>query len=143
MGICYGAQLMARALGGTSWRADTAEVGWQRVDTVDDELCPEGPWAQLHSDVFAPPPTARVLGTSWRGAQCFIDDSLGARSIAWQFHPEVTAATYERWVNEGYYGDGGVDEKDLIRQAYDNEARSRIAAHQLTDAALAHLGVGA
>ncbi len=141
MGICYGAQLMARALGGTSWRADVAEVGWQRVDTVDDQLCPEGPWGQLHSDVFAPPPTARVLGTSWRGAQCFIDDSLGARSIAWQFHPEVTAKTYERWVNEGYYGDGGVDEKDLIRQAYDNEARSRIAAHQLTDDALAHLGV--
>ncbi len=143
MGICYGAQLMARALGGTSWRADQAEVGWQRVDTVDPVLCPEGPWAQLHSDVFAPPPNARVLGTSWRGTQCFIDDSLGARAIAWQFHPEVTAATYERWVNEGYYGDGGVDEKDLIRQAYENEARSRIAAHKLTDSALTYLGVSA
>ena len=143
MGICYGAQLMARALGGTSWRADVAEVGCQRVDTVDPELCPEGPWLQLHSDVFAPPPTARVLGTSWRGTQCFIDDSHGARAIAWQFHPEVTASTYERWVNEGYYGDGGVDEKDLIRQAYDNEARCRNAAHKLTDDALAYLGVTA
>lgn len=143
IGICYGAQLMARALGGTSWRADTAEVGWQRIDTTDPVLCPEGPWAQLHSDVFAPPPTARVLGTSWRGTQCFIDDSLGTRAIAWQFHPEVTPTTYERWVNEGYYGDGGVDEKDLIRQAYDNAARSRNAAHQLTDSALAFLGVSA
>jgi GMP synthase-like glutamine amidotransferase len=143
MGICYGSQLMARALGGTSWRADVAELGWQRIDTVDPVLCPEGPWAQLHSDVFAPPPTARVLGTSWRGTQCFIDDSHGARAIAWQFHPEVTATTYERWVNEGYYGDGGVDEKDLINQAQENEARSRIAAHELTDAALAYLGVDA
>jgi len=139
IGICYGAQLMARALGGTSWRADVAEVGWQRVDTVDPVLCPEGPWAQLHSDVFAPPPTSRVLGTSWRGPQCFIDDAHGARAIAWQFHPEVTPQTYERWVHEGYYGDGGVDVKDLIKQAYAHEAKSRIAAHGLTDAALNYL----
>jgi len=141
MGICYGAQLMARALGGTSWRADVPEVGWQRVDTVDPALCPEGPWGQLHSDVFAPPPTSRVLGSSWRGPQCFIDDAHGARAIAWQFHPEVTPTTYERWVNEGYYGDSGVDEKDLIRQAYAHEAKSRIAAHRLTDSALDYLGV--
>lgn len=141
MGICYGAQLMARALGGTSWRADQPEVGWQRVDTIDPVLCPEGPWAQLHSDVFAPPPDARVLGSSWRGPQCFIDDNHGARAIAWQFHPEVTPTTYERWVHEGYYGDTGVDTKDLIRQAYAHEAKSRILAHALTDAALEHLKV--
>lgn len=143
MGICYGAQLMARALGGTSWRADAAELGWQRVDTVDPVLCPEGPWAQLHSDVFAPPPTARVLGTSWRGTQCFIDDAHGARAIAWQFHPEVTPSTYERWVREGYYGDRGVDEDGLIRQAKTHQVASRIAAHRLTDAALDYLRVGA
>ncbi|WP_162891224.1 type 1 glutamine amidotransferase [Aeromicrobium sp. A1-2] len=141
MGICYGAQLMARALGGTSWRADVPELGWQRVDTVDTVLCPEGPWAQMHSDVFAPPPTAQVIGTSWRGPQCFIDDSLGARSIAWQFHPEVTAATYERWVHEGYYGAPGVDTKDLIRQAHAHAAASRNLAHTLTDHALTYLGV--
>ncbi len=141
MGICYGAQLMARALGGTSWRADAAELGWQRVDTTDPVLCPEGPWAQLHSDVFAPPPSSRVLGTSWRGPQCFIDDAHGARAIAWQFHPEVTPPTYERWVREGYYGDRGVDEDDLIKQGYAHAAKSRIAAHQLTDSALLYLGV--
>lgn len=141
MGICYGAQLMARALGGTSWRADAAELGWQRVDTTDPVLCPEGPWAQMHSDVFAPPPTSRVIGTSWRGPQCFVDDTFGARAIAWQFHPEVTASTYERWVHEGYYGDTGVDAKDLIRQAYAHDAASRNLAHALTDAALDHLGV--
>lgn len=143
MGICYGAQLMARALGGTSWRADQPELGWQRVDTTDPVLCPEGPWGQMHSDVFAPGQTSRVLGTSWQGPQCFVDDSLGARAIAWQFHPEVTAATYERWVREGYYGDSGVDAKDLIRQARANEARSRNLARGLVDAALTYLRVAA
>jgi GMP synthase-like glutamine amidotransferase len=141
MGICYGAQLLARALGGTSWRADQAELGWTRVDTTDPVLCPEGPWGQLHKDVFAPGPTTKVIGTSWRGPQCIIDDSFGARSIAWQFHPEVTPTTYERWVNETYFGDTGVDPKDLIRQAYANAAKSRNLAHALTDNALSYLGV--
>jgi GMP synthase-like glutamine amidotransferase len=143
MGICYGVQVLARALGGTSWRADRPELGWQRVDTVDAVLCPEGPWGQMHSDVFSPGPTSRVLGTSWRGPQCIVDDAWGARAIGWQFHPEVTPATYERWVAEGYYGDTGDDPKELVRQAHANAARTRNLAHALTDSALRYLGVAA
>lgn len=141
MGICYGAQLLARALGGTSWRADQPELGWARVDTIDHVLCPEGPWGQMHSDVFAPGPTTKVIGTSWRGPQCIIDDSFGARAIGWQFHPEVTPSTYERWVNEGYYGDTGADPKDLVRQAHAHAPTARNLAHALTDSALTYLGV--
>lgn len=138
IGICYGAQLMARALGGTSRRAGAAEVGWQFLNTDDPTLCPEGPWAQFHSDVFLPPPTSRVLGTSSAGPQCFVDDSLGARAIAWQFHPEVTTKTFERWLGELYRGD---DSNLLIDETYINEVRSRAAAHKLTDSALDYLGV--
>ncbi|NRQ50381.1 type 1 glutamine amidotransferase [Aeromicrobium stalagmiti] len=141
MGICYGAQVMARALGGTSWRADQAELGWARVDTTDHVLCPEGPWGQMHKDVFAPGPTSRVIGTSWRGPQCFVDDAFGARAIAWQFHPEVTPQTYERWVDEAYFGDTGQDPKDLVRQAYAHAPNARNLADKLTDAALDYLGV--
>jgi GMP synthase-like glutamine amidotransferase len=141
LGICYGAQVMARALGGTSWRADQPELGWSRVDTTDHVLCPEGPWGQMHKDVFAPGPTTRVIGTSWRGPQCIVDDSFGARAIAWQFHPEVTPTTYERWVHEGYFGDTGADPKDLIRQAHAHAPAARNLAHRLTDDALIYLGV--
>ena len=143
MAICYGAQLLARALGGTSYEADDPELGWRRVDTVDDVLCPEGPWAQLHTDVFTAPPNARVLGTSWYGPQCFVDDSLGARSIAWQFHPEVTTETYSRWIDEdeGMIRAAGADPDELRRQALANAARSRNAAYKLTDDALEYLGV--
>ena len=143
MAICYGAQLLARALGGTSYEADDPELGWRRVDTIDPVLCPEGPWAQLHTDVFTAPPTARVLGTSWYGPQCFVDDSLGARSIAWQFHPEVTTGTYDRWIDddEGMIRAAGADPDELRRQSLANAARSRNAAYQLTDDALEYLGV--
>jgi GMP synthase-like glutamine amidotransferase len=84
-----------------------------------------------------------VLGTSWRGPQCIVDDAWGARVIGWQFHPEVTPATYERWVAEGYYGDTGDDPKELVRQAHANAARTRNLAHALTDSALRYLGVAA
>lgn len=141
MGICYGVQVLARALGGTSWRADRPELGWSRIDTLDHVLCPEGPWGQMHSDVFAPGPTSRVIGTSWRGPQCIVDDAWGARAIGWQFHPEVTPTTYERWVTEGYYGDTGDDRKELIRQAHANAPHSRNLARALTDSALTYLGV--
>ncbi|MET0822621.1 MAG: gamma-glutamyl-gamma-aminobutyrate hydrolase family protein [Aeromicrobium sp.] len=141
MGICYGVQVLARALGGTSWRADQPELGWQRVDTVDPVLCPEGPWGQMHGDVFSPGPTSRVIGTSWRGPQCIVDDQWGARAIGWQFHPEVTPTTYERWVAEGYYGDTGVDSKELVRQAHAHGPSTRNLAHTLTDSSLRYLGV--
>ena len=143
MAICYGAQLLARALGGTSYEADDPELGWRRVDTVDDVLCPEGPWAQLHTDVFTPPPNAKVIGSSWYGPQCFLDDSLGARSIAWQFHPEVNTETFSRWIDddEDMIRTAGADPDELRRQTLANAARSRIAAHKLTDDALEYLGV--
>lgn len=143
MAICYGAQIVARALGGTSYRAGEPEVGWRRVDTVDPVLCPEGPWGQFHEDVFSPPPTSRVLGSSWYGPQCFVDDEFGAPVIAWQFHPEVTPETFSRWVegSAGLVRASGADPSELVRQALSQAARARNAAHRLVDAALDHLGV--
>lgn len=141
LGICYGAQLIARALGGTSQRADMLEIGWHQLETIDEELCPSGPWGQFHNDVFVPPPTSQVLGRSATGPQCFVDASLGTRAIGWQFHPEVTASTFERWVTELYTRRDRDEFNRLIAEAYEHEARSRVAAHNLTDSALAFLGV--
>ena len=143
LGICYGAQLLARALGGHSYRADDPELGWRRVDTIDPVLCPEGPWGQFHQDVLVPPPDAEVLGTSWYGPQCFVDDSTGTPVLAWQFHPEVTAETYARWVDDSasLVRTAGADPDELKRQALAHAVKSRIAAHALVDAALAHLRV--
>ena len=143
MGICFGAQLMARALGGTSYAMDVPEVGWRRVDTLDDVLCPRGPWGQLHADTFSPPPTARVLGHTWYGPQCFVDDSHGARAIGWQFHPEATPEVYARWVeqNAAVVRAGGADPDDLMREARANAPRARTRAFALVDSALAYLMV--
>lgn len=143
MAICYGSQLAARALGGTSYRSDDVEVGWSRVDSLDPVLCPEGPWAQFHQDVFVPPPAARVLGTSWVGPQAFVDESHAARLIAWQFHPEVTPPTFERWLAEeaALVRRAGRAPSDLADEARRRAADSRSSAFALVDAALEFLGV--
>ncbi|MGZ8719277.1 MAG: type 1 glutamine amidotransferase [Aeromicrobium sp.] len=142
--ICYGAQLLARALGGTSYRAAEPELGWCTVDTTDPALCPPGPWPQLHKDVFVAPPTAKLLAESPTGHQAFIDESRAARAIAWQFHPEVTASRFILWVDEDadYYEAAGADTQALRDETREREAANREAAHQLTDAALDYLGLG-
>ncbi|MGZ5410525.1 MAG: type 1 glutamine amidotransferase [Aeromicrobium sp.] len=144
MAICYGAQLLARALGGTSFRAPEPELGWCTVDTTDPALCPPGPWPQLHKDVFVAPPTAKLLAESPTGHQAFIDESRAARAIAWQFHPEVTASRFILWVDEDadYYEAAGADTQALRDETREREAANREAAHQLTDAALDYLGLG-
>lgn len=141
MAICYGAQLLARALGGTSYRAPLPELGWLMVDTTDAALCPPGPWPQLHKDVFVTPPTATLLGESLMGHQSFIDESRKARAIAWQFHPEVTAARFIHWVDGDvdYYETAGADTEALRDETREREAANREAAHKLTDAALDYL----
>ena len=141
LGICYGAQLLAHALGGSVHEATHAEIGWYAVESADPDLCPSGPWSQFHSDAFTPPQTARVLGTSSAGCQAFSDDSRKARALAWQFHPEVTASRFITWSRQtrDYCAAHGVDPDVLIEQAPSHEPRLREASFALTDAAVAWL----
>ena len=74
LGICFGGQLLAHALGGSVGPIDRPEIGW----------C-EGPWAQWHLDGFVVPPGAVELARSPSGPQAF----LIGRTLGLQFHPEV------------------------------------------------------
>lgn len=138
MGICYGGQLLAHALGGTIQVAESAEFGWQRIDSIDPHLCPPGPWAQFHSDSFKPASTSRVLGTSAAGCQGYVDESRAARAIGWQFHPEVSGGRFGEWVDEleEYCLAQGGDPAALRRAAAERGDRGRAAAYELTDAAV-------
>ncbi|UPK76735.1 gamma-glutamyl-gamma-aminobutyrate hydrolase family protein [Nocardioidaceae bacterium SCSIO 66511] len=143
MGICYGGQLLARALGGSVQRAETAEFGWHRVDSVDPRLCPPGPWAQFHGDSFVPAPTSRVLGTSAAGCQGYADKSMKGRAIGWQFHPEVGGIRFAEWVDEveAFCLERGGDPDDLRRQAASYADSGRKRAYDLIDSAIGWLSV--
>ncbi len=147
LGLCYGAQLAAHALGGSVRRGEHGELGWYGVTPTADpaapELCPPGPWLQFHDDVLTPPPGARLLGASPAGAQCFLVEP-GPRTggvVGWQFHPETTPMTLERWLRAepDAVARHGVDAGEVLGLATSGVAAYRAAAHQLVDAALARL----
>lgn len=97
LGICFGAQLLAEALGGTTGPAAHPENGLMEVQS-SHELCPPGPWAQHHQHAFTVPEGAVELGRSSAGPQGVLwDPPTGARALGWQFHPEVTPAVIRRW----------------------------------------------
>jgi GMP synthase-like glutamine amidotransferase len=97
LGICFGGQLMSRALGGSVARAPKPEIGWTAVHSDDVSLVAPGPWFQFHYDRWSVPPGAVELARNSVASQAF---SYG-RSLAVQFHPELTGTTLAGWLDEG------------------------------------------
>ena len=96
LGVCFGAQLLARALGGTVTRAPQPELGWHDIDSAEPDLVPAGPWFQWHFDRLTVPPGASEVARSPRAVQAF---RLG-RALGLQFHPELDADLLELWIAE-------------------------------------------
>jgi GMP synthase (glutamine-hydrolysing) len=93
LGICFGAQLLARALGGTVGRAVHPERGFVALDSDDPEVLPSGTWVEFHYDAFTLPPGATPLARSDVGVQAFTHGPhLGV-----QFHPEITPEVFASW----------------------------------------------
>ena len=60
LGICFGGQLLAEALGGSVEVAPVPEIGWFEIEGDDNPVGP-GPWMEWHHDRFVPPPEAEIL----------------------------------------------------------------------------------
>lgn len=141
LGICYGAQVLSRALGGSSDRGPAPECGWVPVQSRHPELCPPGRWGQMHHDIMIPAPTTEVIGWSRVGPQAIIDDSFGARALGWQFHPEMTIPTFERWLRWHYSGSERADVSSILAEAQIHAQVSARRAAPLFAAAFSYLGV--
>ena len=148
LGICYGAQVLAHALGGAVGVAPQSEIGWYTHQSLDPALCPSGPWLQFHGDTFTVPPSARLLGSSASGPQGLAWEGAtpaGARvrALGWQFHPEVTPTVLASWLRtEGALVQRhGADVEVVAADTRRLGEQARQAAHQLTDTALDWLRV--
>lgn len=132
LGICFGSQILARALGGRALPAQDTEIGWVGIRSDDPELIGEGPWFQWHHDTFTPPPGAELLAASAAAPQAY---TIG-RSLGVQFHPEVTIPIVAEWVALG--GDDlarhGVDPDRLMDETRSRAEENRVRAWRLLDA---------
>ncbi len=109
LGICLGAQLLARALGSRVRPAHAREIGWYdvkptaagRVDPVLSAFGARQQVFQWHEDAIRLPAGAVHLASSEAcDVQAF---RFGESAYGFQFHLEVDRSLIERWLNRGGY----------------------------------------
>ena len=114
LGICLGAQLLAKALGAKVFSNGIKEIGWYAVDltaraagdalfgAVAKEVRPASPGRltvfQWHGDTFELPSGAVHLAKSEACRQQAF--RFGNSAYGLQFHLEVTAAMIDDWLGE-------------------------------------------
>ena len=97
LGICFGGQLVARALGGSVGPAPHAEIGWTAIFSDRPELVSNGPWFQFHYDRWTVPPGAVEIARNPAASQAFLIN----KTLAVQFHPEIVATGLQGWLDWG------------------------------------------
>ncbi len=105
VGICLGAQLLAKALGARVYQAPVSEAGWYRcsltkqgrADPLLKGLPAEITVFQWHQDTFAVPSGARLLVT---GAQCRNQGFALGRAYGLQYHVEVSRSIIDDWLKD-------------------------------------------
>ena len=134
LGICFGAQAMSRALGGTVDRMPRTQVGWYDLHAADgaDEVF-GGPWLEYHDDRFTVPAGARELASDRFCPQAF---TIG-RSLAVQFHPEADLAIVQRWVDRFPTDEAGlavgVDRQALVSRTVEAQDASALRCLRVMD----------
>jgi GMP synthase (glutamine-hydrolysing) len=101
LGICLGAQLLARALGAEVRPGEGAEIGWAPVEILDPDdpilgaLAPSTTVLHWHGEVFDLPDGARQLARSVQ-----TENQAFRHGNAWGvlFHPEADVALLEAWL---------------------------------------------
>lgn len=121
LGVCLGAQLMAKALGATVAPGPRAEIGWlpltlSAAGSVSVLRHFDGePVFHWHGDAVTLPPGATLLAATPDCAhQAF---TIGANILGVQFHPEVTPQGLETWYVGHYRGLGDVNVHRLREDA--------------------------
>jgi GMP synthase (glutamine-hydrolysing) len=135
LGICFGAQLLARVLGGdVSPIPDGPEIGWLPISTRDQALIDPGPWLVWHFDVMTAPPGADEVAWTAFGTQVF---RYGPH-VGVQFHPEATPQSVSRWARTYRLALArlGITAGELVAETRRQENSARTRGHALLDRVL-------
>jgi GMP synthase-like glutamine amidotransferase len=115
LGICFGGQMLATAVGGSVSQAPVPEIGWISLSTSAPDLIEAGPWFSWHFDRFTLPSGVDVLARTALADQAF---SVG-RALGLQFHPEVNEEVLESWLatdGEAQLAEVGIAVAPLLAQ---------------------------
>jgi GMP synthase-like glutamine amidotransferase len=136
LGICFGGQALAAALGGRVVRAERPEIGWTTVETSQPDLIEPGPWFQWHADRWVLPEGLRALARTEAAEQAF----TAGRSMGVQFHPELTPQMLGGWLDNMGREHAlalGTDPDQLVAETDARAAEARARARRLVAAFLA------
>ncbi len=140
VGICLGAHLIAKALGGDVERMDTPEVGFHKVRILPpgqtETMLAGVPWEShqyvSHAwQVAAAPPGAQLLASSDACAvQCF---KAGLRTFAFQFHFELDRPGIELLARDDseLLGEAGLTPGEIATQADEHYSRFALIGDRL------------
>jgi GMP synthase (glutamine-hydrolysing) len=140
LGICLGAQLMARALGARVYPGPAKEIGWKPLSLTGAGRDVMGPLAGLpvlhwHGDIFDLPEGAvNLASTNVCPHQAF---QVGSHALAFQFHPEAQSPGFERWLI-GHAGEIAATPGVSVAQLRSDTQRYAAAALAGGRAVLAH-----
>ncbi len=105
LGICLGAQLLAKALGGSVTRNAVREIGWYDVQLTDagssdpvlSAFAPQQEVFQWHEDgITLPPGVVHLAGSDASPVQAF---RHGEHAYGFQFHLEASLPLIDRWLS--------------------------------------------
>jgi GMP synthase-like glutamine amidotransferase len=132
LGICFGSQALATALGSEISTADPVEVGWLEIRTSEPWLVSPGPWLHFNSERFTLPSEATLVASLGAGASAF---RVGA-NLGLQFHPEATPILAGRWADHfaDWLSGHGLSATENRHQAVIQSAAAAPRAFALFDA---------
>lgn len=132
VGLCFGSQVLARALGGEVSRMDGGpEFGWHEVSLSpagrEDAMHAGMPWkammAHFHHDCVSElPPGATLLASS---EMCKVQAwTAGLRTYGFQYHPEIQAGDLEKILADEStgYSKTGIGHDALVKQSQQHYA---------------------
>ncbi|MEZ5074214.1 MAG: type 1 glutamine amidotransferase [Solirubrobacterales bacterium] len=93
LGICFGGQALARAMGAPVVRAEPPLAGWYEIEPAGEWLSP-GPWVHFNSEQLSIPDSARLIAHGPAGAAGFVRGP----HLGLQFHPEASPAIVTHWI---------------------------------------------
>lgn len=142
LGICLGAQLLARASGGKAYRGSKKEIGWYPVK-LDEWFSHRNPLFfqfergkdlivfQWHGDTVDKPSEGYTL--CWNENYPQQAFSFQGNAIGLQFHPEMTEAMIREWVEAGQaeIKQAGLDPQKILSESKQHLPELKKIGHRI------------